>query len=178
MHRFLLTAGVAIAALIPASPAQAAPCAGADVVPGADNAAQVRSATLCLLNAERRANGRVALRHNATLALAGRRHAEDMVRRRYFAHISVAGWSFDQRIRRAGYGRGAGRGVVLGENLGWSAGDLASPRSMVRSWMGSPGHRANILRPAFREVGIAVVTSTPTGIGGATYAAEFGRRYP
>jgi uncharacterized protein YkwD len=65
----------------------------------------------------------------------------------------------------------------MGENLGWGSGSLATPRAMVRSWMNSPGHRANILRPTFTEVGIAVVTRTPRGIGGATYATEFGRRF-
>jgi uncharacterized protein YkwD len=177
VRRPLLAAAVAAAALIPASPAQAAPCAGADTVPSAANASQVRSATLCLLNAERGRHGRAPLRHNDGLALAGRRHARDMVSRRYFAHSSRAGRSFDQRIKSAGYLRGARSGAVMGENLGWGTGSLATPRAMVRSWMGSPGHRANILRPAFREVGIAVVTRTPGGVRGATYATEFGRRF-
>jgi uncharacterized protein YkwD len=176
MHRKLLAAGIAAAFSI-ATPAaaQAAPCAGADRVPTANNAEQIRSATLCLLNKERKRHGRKALRHNAGLALAGKRHASDMVRRRYFAHASKAGRTFDQRIRRTGYLRGAR--AVVGENLGWGSGAYATPRAMVRQWMASPGHRANVLRPAFREVGIAVVTKTPRGTRGATYATEFGRRY-
>lgn len=171
-----LLAAIAVFAFIPAPTASAAPCAGADTVPTAANAAKVRAATLCLLNAERTQRGRKPLRANSGLALAGKRHARDMVRRRYFAHASRAGRTFDQRIRRTGYLRGA-RGATMGENLGWGSGSLATPRAMVRSWMRSPGHRANILRPAFREVGIAVVTSTPRGFRGATYATEFGRRY-
>jgi uncharacterized protein YkwD len=176
VRRFTLIAGLA-AALLAASPAQAAPCANADTVPGLANAKQVRQATLCLLNVKRRSHGRPSLRPNAGLALAGRRHARDMVRRRYFAHDSKAGRSFDVRIRNTGYLRGARSGAVMGENLGWASGPLATPRAMVRAWMRSPGHRANILRPAFREVGIAVVTRTPGGSGGATYATEFGRRF-
>ncbi len=177
MRRSTLIAGLAAAALLPASPAQAAPCPNADTVPGMVNGKMVRQATLCLLNKKRRAHGRKALRHNEGLALAGRRHARDMVRRRYFAHDSKAGRSFDDRIRNTGYLRGAKGGSVMGENLGWGSGSLATPRAMVRAWMRSPGHRANILRPAFREVGIAVVTRTPGGSGGATYATEFGRRF-
>jgi uncharacterized protein YkwD len=175
VRRFMLAA-VAATAVMPVPQASAAACAGADVVPTARNAAKVRTATLCLLNAERVGRGRPRLRHNAGLALAGRRHAGDMVRRRYFSHDSRSGRGFDDRIRSAGYLRGA-RGAVMGENLGWGSGSLATPRAMVRSWMTSPGHRANILRPAFREVGIAVITHTPRGIGGATYATEFGRRF-
>ena len=177
MRRSTLIAGLATAALLPAAPPQAAPCANADTVPGLVNGKQVRQATLCLINVKRRSAGRKPLRHNAGLALAGRRHARDMVRRRYFAHDSKAGRSFDDRIRSAGYLRGARGGAVMGENLGWGSGSLATPRAMVRSWMRSPGHRANILRPAFREVGIAVVTKTPGGSGGATYATEFGRKF-
>ena len=175
MRRFLLAA-IAVVAVIPTPDASAAACPGADTVPTSANAAQIRSATLCLLNSERAERGRKPLRVNAGLALAGKRHARDMVRRRYFAHQSRAGRSFDQRIRRTGYLRGA-RGATMGENLGWGSGSLATPRAMVRSWMTSPGHRANVLRPAFTEVGIAVVTRTPRGIGGATYATEFGRRF-
>lgn len=176
MRRPLLAAAVVAAAILPAAPAQAA-CRGADLVPTARNAKQVRVATMCLLNRERRRHGHARLRYNGGLALAGRRHARDMVRRRYFAHASVAGRSFDQRIRRAGYLRGPSRRAIVGENLGWGSGSLATPRAMLRSWMNSAGHRANILRPTFRELGIAVVTRTPRGIGGATYATEFGRRY-
>jgi uncharacterized protein YkwD len=124
-------------------------------VPTSANVAQVKSATLCLLNAERSTRGRATLRQNSGLALAGRRHARDMVSRRYFAHSSKAGRTFDDRIRGAGYLRGGHRGAIMGENLGWGSGSLATPRAMVRQWMASPGHRANILRPAFREVGIA-----------------------
>ena len=54
----------------------------------------------------------------------------------------------------------------------------SSPRrkSIVRSWMHSPGHRANILNPAFREIGIGVVTGAPEAgtEHAATYATSFG----
>ena len=176
VRRFALAAFAALALIPTATASAAAPCAGADLVPTVANAAQVRQATLCLLNVERTSRGRQPLRANSGLALAGRRHARDMVRRRYFAHASRSGSGFDDRIRSAGYLRGA-RGATIGENLGWGSGTLASPKAIVRAWMASPGHRANILRPAFREVGIAVVARTPGGRGGATYATEFGRRF-
>ena len=176
MRRFALAALLAAAAL-PAPAAQAAPCAGADKSPSTMTVKQVRATTTCLINVERRKRGRAPLRHNAGLALAGQRHARDMVARRYFAHVSRAGTRFSERIRRTGYLRGAGR-AVLGENLAWGGGRLATPRQIVRSWMKSPGHRANILQRRFREVGIGVVRRLPVGgVRGATYAAEFGRRY-
>ena len=179
MRRSLLVA-VAAAAVTPTPTASAATCAGADTVPSAGSVAEVRSATLCLLNAERTQRGRRPLRSNAGLALAGRRHAKDMVRRRYFAHASRSGAGFDDRIKAAGYLRGA-RAATIGENLGWGSGSLSTPRSMVRSWMASPGHRANMLRPAFREIRIGIAHGAPVpsiGPGGPalTYANEFGTR--
>lgn len=174
--RKIFIAALVAAAVVPAAPANASPrCPGAGLVPSAANAKQVRVATMCLLKQERRNHGRGTLRHNAGLALAGHRHAGDMVRRRYFSHDSLNGSRFDDRIRRTGYLRGA-RNALVGENLGWGTGTLATPRAMVRSWMRSPAHRANILRKRFDEVGIAVVTSTPGGTRGATYVTAFGRR--
>lgn len=169
-------AAAVLGALLPTQAAHAAGCAGADVSPHALTVTQARAATVCLLNVQRRAHGLAPLRHNAGLALAGQRHARDMVQRRYFSHVSRGGTRFSTRIKRTGYLRGAGR-ALLGENLAWGSGRLATPRQIVRTWMRSPGHRANILKPAFREVGIGVVRARPAGTSGATYAAEFGRRY-
>ncbi len=45
---------------------------------------------------------------------------------------------------------------------------------MVRGWMNSAGHRANILSRQFRLIGIGIANGRPTGGGGATYATDFG----
>jgi len=58
----------------------------------------------------------------------------------------------------------------LGENIGWTSRekeDEAIARDLVRRWMLSPGHRANILNPRFRDLGIGV-----TKTGGRTYAVQ------
>ena len=69
--------------------------------------------------------------------------------------------------------------AILGENLAWGSHNLATPRSIVRGWMKSPGHRANMLQPQFRHIGIGIVRAAPTGANNAaTYAAEFGRALP
>ena len=175
-----LVAVAAIAALVPTalpSDASAAACANADKHPAQASVAQLRTATVCLVNVERRKHGLRTLRANAGLALAGQRHARDMVRKRYFAHNSLGGSDFKARISRAGYLRRSS-GAILGENLAWGSQGLATPRAIVRSWMKSPGHRANVLQPRFREIGIGVVRASPQGSShAATYAAEFGTRY-
>jgi len=177
LHRTVLAAAAtAVTCLAPAAPALAAHCPRADELPGRMSVTEVRHATLCLINAERRQRGLAPLRQERRLAVAGVRHARDMVRANYFAHDSRSGRAFSQRILRTGYGRG--RRATLGENLAWGTGSLAAPRRIVRGWMASPGHRANILNGTFREIGIAVVAGTPqTGNDGATYATEFGRRF-
>jgi Cysteine-rich secretory protein family len=65
---------------------------------------------------------------------------------------------------------------VLGENLAWGTGALATPGSIMQAWMNSPGHRENVLNPDYREVGVGVVAGNPAAADGlgATYATEFG----
>jgi uncharacterized protein YkwD len=139
---------------------------------------EVKRSTLCLLNKQRRMHGRRALNANRALARAARRHARDMVRRNYFSHTSPTGASFVDRIMRQDY-VDPGEGWTLGENLAWGSYQLATPKSIVRSWMHSPGHRANILSTDFREIGIGVVTGAPEAgtDHAATYATSFGRRF-
>ena len=177
LRKIMGVAATAAAFAVTAAPADAqAACANSDKHPSQATVKQLRAATVCLLNVERRKRGRAKLRSNNGLALAGQRHARDMVRKRYFAHNSRAGRDFRQRIVRTGYTRGSA--AILGENLAWGSHNLATPRSIVRGWMRSPGHRANILQPKFRHVGIGVVRAAPTSANNAaTYAAEFGRRY-
>jgi len=178
ISRRLFVAAAAAAALVPSAPASAAAatCANADALPRQMTVTQVRVATLCLINAERRKRHLAPLRHDLRLSLAGTRHVRDMVGARYFSHDSRSGRKFDTRIKRTGYARG-GRAAV-GENLAWGTGELATPRAIVRGWMNSPGHRANILHRVFREIGIAITHGTPrTPNAGATYATEFGRRF-
>src|SRR3954469_19461841 len=114
----------ALAALFVA-PAQAlgADCPGQELVPAADNTAQVEAATLCLLNAERTSHGLGALRSQDQLRRAALGHSTDMVDNDYFAHDSLDGSPLTARIDATGYVPRNGR-WRLGENIGWGSGDL------------------------------------------------------
>lgn len=146
-------------------------------MPGEVSKAAMTSSTICLVNVERTERGLRPLKLNRRLSRAAARHAGDMVRRDYFSHNSLTGASFVDRIRRAGYLRGP-RGWMVGENLAWGAGDRSPPAAIVRAWMHSPGHRANILQRRFREVGIGLVMGAPqrADAPAATYATDFGAR--
>ena len=184
--RALLIALVAVLPLALAGPAAAktpraksavAACPAAAAKPGGSNLRMVRHTTLCLLNRERRNHGLPRLRGNGKLRRSATRYSRQMVRRNFFSHVSPGGSTPTERIRRAGYLRGA-RSWAIGENLAWGSGGYASPLGTVRSWMNSPGHRANILRRDFRAIGIGIALGAPGTRAGnaATYTTHFGRR--
>jgi uncharacterized protein YkwD len=151
----------------PGSAHAAAACQGADALPGQASDAVARSATLCLMNSERGAHGVAGLRAHPALASAAGLYARQMVSERFFAHTSPRGSTVLSRIRDSTYLRGAPAWSV-GENIASGSGTLATPRAIVQAWMESPGHRANLLSPCFRDVGI--------GIAAGTYVTDFGRR--
>ena len=148
-------------------------CASTTANPASNNLSTMSAAILCLLNAERAAKGLPALHSNGALARAAKGWAKVMVSRPIFAHESGRSTVLS-RIKRTGYVRGS---WSLGENIAWGSGVLATPRAIVNGWMHSPGHRANILRGKFRDIGIGIKLGAPQrGLsGGATYVTDFGR---
>jgi len=154
----------------------AAECPDADLDPDATNLGRIRTAILCLHNQIRAERGLPTLRTNKRLRKAAVGHSRDMVTNDYFEHTTPSGVTMVDRILRAHYVR-ADRGWSLGENLAWGTGSYATPRGAVDAWMNSEGHRDNILRRAYREVGIGVVIGVPSTDGiGATYTLDFGVR--
>jgi uncharacterized protein YkwD len=166
----------ALAVTLVAAPSASAVCASASATPAEVAKRTVVRATLCTVNAERVRHGLPRLKLNKKLSAAARRHARDMVRRDYFAHDSLGGGTFVDRIRRSGYLKGAGSWSV-GENLAWGSNRGSAPRAITAMWMDSAGHRANILSPEFREIGIGFSLGAPGARGpAATYATEFGTK--
>jgi uncharacterized protein YkwD len=155
--------------------AAAEQCANADLQPDGGNVSAISDATFCLLNAERAARGLAALEPDRQLQRAALLHGGDMVDHQYFAHDGRDGSKPADRIRAAGY-LSSGGAWRIGENLAWGTGDLATPRAIMAAWMHSPGHRANILMPQYRQIGFGVIAGNPdTRDGaGATYVTEFG----
>jgi len=176
-HVLLLSALIVLVVALSAPAGAAAACANAAASPSSVSSKDAVRTTVCLVNRERSSRGLRRVRLNRRLSKGAARHARDMVRRDHFSHVSPSGSTFLQRIKRTGYLGGA-RAWTAGENLAWGSGGLATPRSIVHSWMKSPEHRANIVNGRFREVGIAVVRGAPgRSVGsGATYVNTFGFR--
>lgn len=114
---------------------------------GGDDASEVCE-VFRIVNEERAAEGVHPLAWNAELALAAHLHAEDMVMQGYFDHASLDGRSFADRADEAGYDA-----APRGENI---AAGQRSPEQVMNSWMGSPGHRNNILATGSNEIGVGL----------------------
>ncbi|HSX22096.1 MAG TPA: CAP domain-containing protein [Gaiellaceae bacterium] len=119
---------------------------------------------LASVNETRAAHGLAQLTLDPTLIRAARSHSTDMLRHDYFAHGSFASRLISFNAR----------GPVIGENLAWGAGSFASPATVIREWLQSPEHRANLLRPGYRRIGIGAAIGGFLGHGGATvFTADF-----
>lgn len=108
-------------------------------------------------NEERRQHGLRALERDDGLREIARMHTDDMLRRRYFSHVSPGGASAKERLAPI-YTGSASR---AGENIWGAQGlDFSDSRRLARlavdGWMASPGHRANILNPDFTHLGVGV----------------------
>jgi uncharacterized protein YkwD len=179
IRALIALAALAVALMAAAAPAEARGCVAANATTAHASKRQIVRATLCQLNRTRAHHGLRRLRLNKKLSKAARRHARDMARRNYFSHDTLGGGSFLDRIRRTGYLRGAHRWIV-GENLAWGSKGYSRPQVIMRMWMKSPGHRANILNGSFREIGIGVAYDAPVRHGGrpaGTYATDFGAKH-
>jgi uncharacterized protein YkwD len=154
-------------------------CAGADALPGQAAGDDLRDATLCLMNAERSARGLGRLQSEPLLGRVAAGYARQMVRGRFFDHTSPGGSTMLARIRATSYLRDVSSWSV-GENLAWGTGPLATPRAIIRAWMHSADHRANLLGRDFADVGIGVAAGAPIALDagelGGTYVTDFGRR--
>lgn len=100
-----------------------------------------------LVNRVRSRSGLAPLQLNAQLTQAATAHAQDMAQHNFVGHTGSNGSSMQERVDATGYSWGA-----LGENV---AAGQATPQEVMRSWMGSEGHRQNILNPDFTEIGVA-----------------------
>lgn len=99
-----------------------------------------------LVNAERAKAGLKPLILDMQLARVARLKAEDMRDNNYFSHVSPTYGSFFTMLQKFGITyRTAGENIAAG---------YQTPEAVVAAWMGSPGHRNNILNPNFTSIGV------------------------
>jgi len=115
------------------------------------------SALLGEMNRVRAVHGLAALRSDAHLQQAAVAHSREMLASNTFAHGAFSSRMLQYNVSFA----------VAGENLAWGTGTLASAHAIVAAWLASPEHRANLLRPSFRRVGVGDLAGTFQGHSGA-----------
>ena len=147
-------------------------CPHSSDFPAGNGDPAARQEIVCLLNRERAKYGLPALREEGHLDRAAQFQSDDIVARHFFAHVNPDGRTPQDRIAAAGYPPSP----ATGENILWGEEREATPVRAVDAWMHSPGHRANILRPAFTEIGIGMTRGAPQKVHGraAVYATTFG----
>ena len=89
------------------------------------------------VNEMRQSAGLPAYRFVPRLARAAQGHACDMIQNGFFGHQGSNGSSSHQRVEQTGF-----RTCLTAENI---AGAFRDPADVVSAWMGSTGHRQNIL---------------------------------
>lgn len=127
------------------------------------------TALVAAMNRERAAYGLQPLRLNPRLSLAASDRVNDMFEKHYFDHVSPDGVDPFTWADKRGYDY-----TEIGENLavGYRTAD-----DIVDSWMHSPAHRENILKPVYREIGIATAAASPTHkFAGPLVVAMYGSR--
>lgn len=117
-------------------------------------------------NFDRQKDGLAPLTYSDTLSKSAKAKAQDMFVNDYWAHNSPQGktpWTFFDAV---GY-----KYSVAGENL---AKDFYDTDSLMKAWMASPTHKANIVHTRYQEIGVAVVNGTLGGIKTTLVVQHFG----
>jgi uncharacterized protein YkwD len=135
-----------------------APGAAPRPASGGTTALTSRDASLIVaINSVRALHLLPKLRLDRRLARAARSHSRDMLRRHYFDHGDFGARMSSFHVR----------GRLFAENLVWSSG-VMSANAAVAEWLASPPHRANLLDPSLRRVGVATPLGSFGGFATAT----------
>ncbi len=148
-------------------------CPNKSLLPTPANAKRITVAILCIVNEQRTLHHLKPLARGARLAKAAAAHTKAMVTRLFFAHQGPKELALAARLKRVKY-----RGPA-GENIAAGAGTLGTPVAIVNGWMHSKLHRANVLHPKWKFVGIAFQARFPIRTSArpvGTYTADFGIR--
>jgi uncharacterized protein YkwD len=179
----LLAICAAIGLLGGGAPAKAMSCQNTITRAVDQSLEEFDASVFCLINQQRAAHGRTALRPNEALRGAAFDYASSMEAGRFFSHYGdflghPVGATPISRLRQVGYIRP--RHVwIVGENLHWTTAEHSTPGEVVQAWMTSPAHRKYLLKRRFLDLGVATIRGIPfdpARTDGITVASEYGYR--
>ena len=119
-------------------------------------------------NNERSKQSLHVLSENTQLDNSAQVKAQDILTRHYFEHTAPDGTTSSDLASTAGY-----QYLIVGENL--ALGNFISDADVVTAWMNSPGHRANILRADYKDIGVGVAQGQYDGHLVWVVVQHFGR---
>jgi len=135
----------------------------------ASNLIVLQQQMIDMTNAQRQANGMPALQADEELARIALAHAQDMVKRGYFAHITPEGVDLRGRFEQQGV-----EANWIGENIQFNTQPEDKTVSAAVEWlMNSAPHRANMLHERFNHIGVGVAEEPP---GWYTFVLVFAER--
>jgi uncharacterized YkwD family protein len=117
-------------------------------VPHMEDISSEENKVLELVNRERAKQGLQMLAGNSELTRVARKKCQDMINKNYFAHESPTYGSPFQMMEAEGI-----RFSAAGENI---AKGQRSAEEVMSAWMNSPGHRSNIMSPAYTQLGVGM----------------------
>lgn len=110
------------------------------------------------------------LQESAVLNQAAYNKAQDMLVQQYFAHLGPDGKRVSGWLKNAGYDY-----LMAGENL---AIGFASADEVVEAWKNSPTHYANLVDPAWQDIGVGMISGPYNQVDTTLVAQFFGRPRP
>jgi uncharacterized YkwD family protein/spore coat assembly protein SafA len=117
-------------------------------IPTIDNIKVQENEVIRLVNVERAKYGLPALKANWELSRVARYKSQDMVNKGYFAHQSPTYGSPFTMMQSFGISySSAGENIAKGQR---------TPAEVMNSWMSSPGHRSNILKASYTQIGVGL----------------------
>lgn len=124
----------------------------------------------CLTNYARTRSGLKPLTRQSMLDWSAARKAQEIVSCNSFSH-TACGRTFAYWIRQSGW-----TGSRWGENIAWGSdnGNLSAPRSIMRAWLHSDGHRANILKSSYTQLGVGLMRGPFKGYQAGVWVQHFG----
>jgi uncharacterized YkwD family protein/spore coat assembly protein SafA len=115
-------------------------------IPSIDDVKALEQQVIDLVNRQRASAGLTQLKANWELSRVARYKSQDMINKKYFAHESPTYGSPFRMMETFGI-----KFSAAGENIAYGQ---KTPAEVMKSWMNSPGHKANIMSAVYNEIGV------------------------
>ncbi|MEL7565468.1 MAG: SafA/ExsA family spore coat assembly protein [Dehalobacterium sp.] len=121
------------------------------IIPALDQTKSQENEVIRLVNIERQKNGLTPLKANWELSRVARYKSKDMAEKNYFSHTSPTYGSPFKMMTDFGLTySAAGENIAMGQK---------TPADVMKGWMNSSGHRANILNSTYTEIGVGLAVN-------------------